>query len=282
MAIPIVQRILCLLVFSIFTLSAAAAMAVERLVPDDYKTIQEAIDSAAPGDTVVVRGGGYSENLLIVKPLTLQRDSASTVVAVIANKTKEPAITIKGATAVKIDGLTLSGSTNAGLYVVDSSDVTITAVISTGNLYGIHLERSNGNTIRDSSSEFNEYGIYLVSSNDNLVEGNSANNNRDKGIILLNSSRNSITGNSATANYWDGLNLYNSHKNSIKANKLWKNTFPMVIIASDDNEMTDNSKMRRIYLILPVLLVYFGIVIYFVEKRLFYLFLTGPKRRKAR
>ena len=221
------------------------------------------LDSAVAGDTVVIREGEYRESVVINKPLTVRGDTTSGTVVVVAATASEPVITVKGVTAVTISGITVSGSGIAGLYIVDSSEVKLLNTTATGNRYGIHLERSNGNTIQDNSAELNEYGIYLTKSSDNVIEGNRADNNSDKGIILIDSNRNSLTGNSATANYWDGINLYDSHRNSIRDNKLWKNTFPMVIISSEDNEITDNSQMRRLYLILPVLLIYFGIVIYF-------------------
>src|SRR5512141_1052475 len=40
-------------------------------VPDDYKTIQAAIDAANPGDMIQVRAGVYNENLTLNKPVSL-------------------------------------------------------------------------------------------------------------------------------------------------------------------------------------------------------------------
>lgn len=45
-------------------------------VPDDYKTIQEAIDAIAPGGTVTVAPGSYRGGVTIWKPLTLQGSGA--------------------------------------------------------------------------------------------------------------------------------------------------------------------------------------------------------------
>src|SRR5689334_25067542 len=41
------------------------------VVPRDYPTIQAAVDAAAPGDTINVRSGTYTEQLVIAKDLTL-------------------------------------------------------------------------------------------------------------------------------------------------------------------------------------------------------------------
>lgn len=49
-------------------------------VPDDYPTIQEAIDAAQPGDTVYVRAGEYVEELHIKKSLSLIGEGRTQVV----------------------------------------------------------------------------------------------------------------------------------------------------------------------------------------------------------
>jgi len=41
------------------------------IVPDDYPTIQEAINAANPGDTIFVRAGTYYENVVVNKSVLL-------------------------------------------------------------------------------------------------------------------------------------------------------------------------------------------------------------------
>ena len=51
--------------FSLLLL-AAAASADTINVPGDFATIQEAVDAAAPGDSIVIKAGDYRENVVIV------------------------------------------------------------------------------------------------------------------------------------------------------------------------------------------------------------------------
>jgi len=263
-------------------LSPLAAPAAELTVPDRYETVQKAVESARPGDTVVVRAGLYRENIVIAKPLTLKGAGISGEVVIEAARSSEPVITVRSAVGATVHGVSAIESDVAGIYIYDSRETKILESAFNGNRYGIHIEKSEGSFVEGNRTEDNEYGIYLTGSNDNVIKGNRADKNRDKGIILVDSSRNTLTENSATGNYWDGVNLFNSHGNSITDNKLWKNTFAMVIISSEENELSGNSKMRRLYLILPVFLVYLGIVIYLVERKLFYMFLSGPKHKKSK
>jgi hypothetical protein len=45
------------------TLLSASPPGRIRRVPGDYRTLQEAIDSTSPGDTVLVAPGRYQENI---------------------------------------------------------------------------------------------------------------------------------------------------------------------------------------------------------------------------
>ena len=51
-------------------------------VPDEDSTIQEVVNAASPGDTIIVREGTYIENIKVNKRLMIRSEngSASTIV----------------------------------------------------------------------------------------------------------------------------------------------------------------------------------------------------------
>ena len=56
------------LVLSLSLVTAApVAAATTKYVPDDFGTIQAAINGVAAGDTIIVRAGTYPENVVIGK-----------------------------------------------------------------------------------------------------------------------------------------------------------------------------------------------------------------------
>jgi len=60
-----------LLILVVVLFACQRVRAATLIVPDDYPTVQAAIDAASPGDTVLVRTGTYSENLTLNKPIVL-------------------------------------------------------------------------------------------------------------------------------------------------------------------------------------------------------------------
>ncbi|MCB9513377.1 MAG: hypothetical protein H6694_03595 [Candidatus Latescibacteria bacterium] len=62
----------------LLTLSLSSHAAVIT-VPGDYVTVQEAVDAAAPGDTVDVAAGSYEEQVVIANLLLRGAGAGSTV-----------------------------------------------------------------------------------------------------------------------------------------------------------------------------------------------------------
>jgi hypothetical protein len=76
-----VSGILLILLFMsmlVFAFNIQPAEAGTIVVPDDYLTIQEAINAAVPGDTVNVRAGTYGEYVVVNKSISLIGESSST------------------------------------------------------------------------------------------------------------------------------------------------------------------------------------------------------------
>ena len=46
-------------------------------MPDNYATIQDAVNAASPGYTIIVRDGSYSENVNAYKRLTIKSENGS-------------------------------------------------------------------------------------------------------------------------------------------------------------------------------------------------------------
>jgi pectin methylesterase-like acyl-CoA thioesterase len=69
-------------------------------VPDNYSTIQAAINAAHAGDTIVVRAGTYSENLTVDKDIILtaasfdSNDPTRNTTVISARSSTRPVITI--------------------------------------------------------------------------------------------------------------------------------------------------------------------------------------------
>lgn len=76
--------IACLVVSCMIIFQPAKADAHENIViivPDDFPTINQAIQNAIDGDTVLVRQGIYNETIVIDKAITLKgEDTNSTII----------------------------------------------------------------------------------------------------------------------------------------------------------------------------------------------------------
>ncbi len=92
------------------TLTGTAAAATIR-VPEDYSSIQAAVDNAAPGDTVVVNGGTYVEEVTITKDLTLRGQNSPTIESPDSLMSRG-IVRVEGSVDVEVRGFEIDGAGN--------------------------------------------------------------------------------------------------------------------------------------------------------------------------
>ncbi len=121
----------------IFLLSLGLAQGATIYVPDQYGTIQGAIDAARHGDTIIVRPGTYYENIYFLgKAITLRSEVGPYVTTIDGNQNgrvvnfkrgEGPDSVIEGFTVT--NGRT-GGASGSGIYCLDSSPLIRNNIIT--------------------------------------------------------------------------------------------------------------------------------------------------------
>ncbi|WP_237555397.1 MULTISPECIES: right-handed parallel beta-helix repeat-containing protein [unclassified Streptomyces] len=141
-------------------------------------SIQQAVDAAHPGDTILVRAGTYRENLTITVPdLTLRGESTDRVIL------RPPAVKAATATGCAGTGICVTGTAGSRLTGVHIADLTVTGFAT----YGIAATETDGMTVRAVHAEGNgQYGIGQQKSVRGRIVGNVADDNGEAGVFLAN------------------------------------------------------------------------------------------------
>jgi len=258
---------LSLFILLAFDPAVARLHAATIRVPEDYKTIQEAVNGAKSGDFILVADGEYLENVIVKKKLVIKSVSGPEKSVIKASVAAQPALSLKEADGATVAGFTLTGSNRAGLSLVKVSNSRIVNNHADKNYNGVTLESSDHNLLSENTANSNvSYGFYLLRSKSNLLEKNNASSNQDQGIFLSYSNNNTLVKNKANLNLWNGITLWDSHNNELKDNVTLRNAFGVVTVDSEDNIMDGNTSLPNILLILPIVLIYIGILSYLVQK----------------
>ena len=156
-------------------------------VPDNFTTIQEAINNASDGDIIFVRNGNYSENVVVNKTVSLIGEDALhtildgegtslLILSIVKSNVMIGNLTVKN---------TVSDREAYGIMVESSENVSLKNVIVTESYMGIILQNSSFCKLIDNAIVSNyAYGIYLRGgSTNNTFTGNSLSHNM-KGIHI--------------------------------------------------------------------------------------------------
>ncbi|NOR78008.1 MAG: hypothetical protein GQ523_06235 [Methanophagales archaeon] len=219
-------------------------------VPDDFATIQGAVNNAIAGDTIIVRGGTYNENVKVNKRLTIRSDNGPAHTTVVAEKANAHVFYVT-ADYVSIKGFTVEnaiGKNETGLYIyagvhIHADHCNITDNRAVGNAYGFFLSDSTKNTIRNNTAS-NNYGdgIYLDYSDSNILSNNTAvKSNHRNGIRLWHSHENVVYNNDVALNNQYGIRLDYAHDNILVQNKARSNNRDGYSLDSSNNNILINN-----------------------------------------
>jgi parallel beta-helix repeat protein len=201
---PVIVVVLMLLVVTCFPQVGVGQTEPDIVVvPDDFGSIQQAIDNVKEGGKVFVHKGTYYENLTITKSVFLiGEDYKTTIIDSQGNAT---------VVLVCADNVTLTG------FTVKFSDTeTPSHYMGPDKLHGIHLLYADYCNISGNNLPFNGYGIWLYNSHFNCVTENNCTDNWT-GIRMEGSSNNKVTDNRLESNHY-GIRFYGSQNNFFSKN----------------------------------------------------------------
>ena len=222
------------------------------IVPDDYGSIQEAINEAAEGETIYIKSGIYNEHIIINKTLKIIGEDRETTI--IQGKTGilvkiasdnvifsgfwlrdgETGIYLKGVRNCRIIGNKFENFSRysvytggVALYAEHCSNLTIIENFFTEiDYFNAYLVSSNNCSIANNtfiSTRRMSQAIGLKNSHNNIIEWNKIYGSRfdtEGGIGLSSSNRNIIRFNDIRNNDWCGISLRNSNETIIIGNNL--------------------------------------------------------------
>jgi parallel beta-helix repeat protein len=216
--------ILCFILVNIPKVRVVNAWAQTIVVPDDYSTIQAAIDNAPEGGTVFVRSGSYHERVLVNKPLSLiGEDPENTEISVQLHVDWS-----YGAIEVLADNVTISGFTIKDAW------------------YGIWIQYSRCRIIGNNIVNNYRHGI-LMGGENHVVSGNYITGNGASGIDIQISSNQIINGNNITGNGAEGIRICSSENVTISNNNISNNSRGLALRWDGPfyvygNNITDNQR----------------------------------------
>jgi parallel beta-helix repeat protein len=182
----------------------------------DYQTIQEGVDAAIPGDTVLVYAGIYYEDVTISKTINLTGEDRDTTI--------------------------INSTDKMGIYVTNADFVNITGfTVVNGSWAGIRLMPSNNSLVYNNRIERNEYGIELIRSNNTIIKNNIVLSCFSVGIEVYKSNNNYIY-NNTLSNEGHGIRLFTDSKNNtVSGNQVISNMRGIILtVWSDENIIRDN------------------------------------------
>ena len=162
------------------------SLAATITVPDDYPSIQAAIDAAQAGDTVYIKAGEYTENLVIDKPLSLVGEDQIKVIIRSSDLEADVISLLLGIGEASIEGLTvIGGGTGVFMRVEINAEASLNKLITIENKIGIGAGGAGKMTIVENYIIDSEEVGLLLAGGDFQIERNEI-LRCGRGILLTN------------------------------------------------------------------------------------------------
>jgi len=213
--------VLLLAAFLVYSSPYGGAATSTIVVPDDYSTIQAAVDAASAGDTVFVKAGTYHENVVVNESIFINGEDANTTI-------------IDGsATGGTLVSITASNVTVSNFTIKSHSDLSDRGIV----LSGSNFSNIKGNVI--TGLWYWDAVVLDLNSSNNILYGNYIAKAQGTGIFLNNTSRaNRIINNTI---YLCGIAIYSdgySNESVILHNSFIRN-IDQVYLSSSPNTLDD-------------------------------------------
>jgi len=201
------------------------------IVPDDYISIQEAINSANDGDTILIKSGVYIEDPVVNRSILLiGEDMDTTIMDVTAGlKVESNNVTITGFTiydgwrGIALDADYCNNSTNGIVIFGNENNISENIFVSIGLSSAIQLNFANRNLVNNNFIDSCVEGIQIwQNSNNNTIIKNTIINCKNVAVSFQYSNNNSIIGNNISSSNF-GTTIYGSNWNTISNNNYFDN-----------------------------------------------------------
>ena len=210
------------------------------VVPDDFSTIQEAVNNANLGDVVFVRTGVYVERVVVNKTISLIGESSKTT---IVDGNKAGPVILVAANGVNLTGFTIRAGQNThpicNVWLENVSQCSVHGNILTYAFYGVYLNEANGNSVYENSAMNGSIGICGFHSDGNSVFSNVFTANSFAGINFHFCSYNSLAENLISDNSRGARLLDGANNNTIYHNSFINNTGQIYVQSSYNNTWDD-------------------------------------------
>ncbi|UCC58694.1 MAG: right-handed parallel beta-helix repeat-containing protein [Candidatus Bathyarchaeum sp.] len=234
----------------------------------DFHTIQEAINAAGNGDTVLVFSGTYYENVIVNKTLTVESESGAenTIVCTPDPETGKSVFEV-WAGNVEITGFTIRDSTNrtipgdpfnpasyvdaCGIYVGSATGTKISRNIVRNNFEGIVFANCSNIIVSENqiTENIHEGARLVYSSSATLIENSITRNHHPEilaatGLVIFHCTNSEVLTNQIDAND-NGVVVSNSHSITVSINSIINNRFHGLNIVNGNGQIIFGNNIRN-------------------------------------